>query len=142
MEDLNKVEQFNSPTSASESRECKVITEALFSQHQFNGITFSEQVSSCLSNNGTRSDIIDRDQNRSLLSKDKLNSSELLLPSNHNSSETLRFQGEADPMWRSFKAAVRSVSRTKESIVRATRLALDCAKHGMCHEVSFLCLLL
>jgi hypothetical protein len=36
---------------------------------------------------------------------------------------------------RAFEACVGTLTRTKESISRATRLALDCAKHGIAGEV-------
>ena len=42
---------------------------------------------------------------------------------------------EANSARRAFEAFVGTLTRTKESISRATRLALDCAKHGIAGEV-------
>lgn len=42
---------------------------------------------------------------------------------------------EAHSSRRAFEACVGTLTRTKESISRATRLALDCAKHGIAGEV-------
>jgi len=42
---------------------------------------------------------------------------------------------EANSSRRAFEAFVGTLTRTKESISRATRLALDCAKHGIAGEV-------
>uniref|UniRef100_A0A7N0RDM7 PWWP domain-containing protein n=1 Tax=Kalanchoe fedtschenkoi TaxID=63787 RepID=A0A7N0RDM7_KALFE len=39
-----------------------------------------------------------------------------------------------------FEGMIETLSRTKESIGRATRLAIDCAKYGIANEVSVLCL--
>lgn len=43
---------------------------------------------------------------------------------------------EANAAWRSFETVLGALSRTKESIGRATRLAIDCAKYGIVGEVS------
>ncbi|KAJ8622633.1 hypothetical protein MRB53_031162 [Persea americana] len=42
---------------------------------------------------------------------------------------------EANAAWRSFETVLGALSRTKESIGRATRLAIDCAKYGIVGEV-------
>ncbi|XP_058077802.1 protein HUA2-LIKE 2-like [Magnolia sinica] len=44
-------------------------------------------------------------------------------------------QAEANVVWKSFEAVLGTLSRTKESIGRATRLAIDCAKYGIAGEV-------
>lgn len=44
-------------------------------------------------------------------------------------------RNEANSSRRAFEAFVGTLTRTKESISRATRLALDCAKHGIAGEV-------
>lgn len=44
-------------------------------------------------------------------------------------------RNEAHSSRRAFEACVGTLTRTKESISRATRLALDCAKHGIAGEV-------
>ncbi|TKW36225.1 hypothetical protein SEVIR_2G426600v4 [Setaria viridis] len=57
--------------------------------------------------------------------------------------DNLQFKGlnklagrnEANSSRRAFEAFVGTLTRTKESISRATRLALDCAKHGIAGEV-------
>lgn len=41
-----------------------------------------------------------------------------------------------------FEGMIETLSRTKESIGRATRLAIDCAKYGIANEVSFIILML
>ena len=41
-----------------------------------------------------------------------------------------------------FEGMIETLSRTKESIGRATRLAIDCAKYGIANEVCFIILLL
>lgn len=41
-----------------------------------------------------------------------------------------------------FEGMIETLSRTKESIGRATRLAIDCAKYGIANEVSSIILLL
>ncbi|CAN6185412.1 unnamed protein product, partial [Urochloa humidicola] len=46
-----------------------------------------------------------------------------------------KLAGEANSSRRAFEAFVGTLTRTKESISRATRLALDCAKHGIAGEV-------
>ncbi|KAJ1292197.1 hypothetical protein BS78_02G373400 [Paspalum vaginatum] len=47
----------------------------------------------------------------------------------------LACRNEANSSRRAFEAFVGTLTRTKESISRATRLALDCAKHGIAGEV-------
>jgi hypothetical protein len=37
-----------------------------------------------------------------------------------------------------FEGMIETLSRTKESIGRATRLAIDCAKYGIANEVGLL----
>ncbi|KAJ6798963.1 protein HUA2-LIKE 2 [Iris pallida] len=46
----------------------------------------------------------------------------------------LTLQGEANVARRSFEALLCTLSRTKESIGRATRVAIDCAKYGIAAE--------
>lgn len=46
---------------------------------------------------------------------------------------------EANAAWRSFETVLGTLSRTKESIGRATRMAIDCAKYGIIGEVSLYC---
>lgn len=45
---------------------------------------------------------------------------------------------EANAARRSFEALLCTLSRTKDSIGRATRVAIDCAKHGIAREVGLL----
>ncbi|CAL9055237.1 unnamed protein product [Musa banksii] len=42
---------------------------------------------------------------------------------------------EANAAWKTFEALLCTLTRTKESIGRATRLAIDCAKYGLAAEV-------
>lgn len=57
------------------------------------------------------------------------------------STERQKFLGkwndtpEANAVWKSFKAVLETLSRTKDSIGRATRVAMDCAKYGIAGEV-------
>jgi len=43
---------------------------------------------------------------------------------------------EANVARRSFEALLSTLFRTKDSIGRATRVAIDCAKYGIAREVS------
>lgn len=47
---------------------------------------------------------------------------------------------EANAVWKSFESVLETLSRTKESIGRATRLAIDCARYGIAGEVSLFCI--
>lgn len=52
-----------------------------------------------------------------------------------NGLNKLAGRNEANSSRRAFEVFVGTLTRTKESISRATRLALDCAKHGIAGEV-------
>lgn len=64
-------------------------------------------------------------------------------PTTSSSSQRQKSSGkwaniEANSVRKSFECMLGTLSRAKESIGRATRLAIDCAKHGIAAEVGML----
>jgi hypothetical protein len=53
----------------------------------------------------------------------------------HNDVKTIAGSSEASAARKAFEAFVGTLTRTKENIARATRLAIECAKHGIAREV-------
>jgi hypothetical protein len=49
--------------------------------------------------------------------------------------KTIAGSSEASAARKAFEAFVGTLTRTKENIARATRLAIECAKHGIAREV-------
>lgn len=52
----------------------------------------------------------------------------------HNDVKTIAGSSEASAARKAFEAFVGTLTRTKENIARATRLAIECAKHGIARE--------
>lgn len=55
----------------------------------------------------------------------------------HTAGGSLSGGTEAAVARDAFEGMIETLSRTKESIGRATRLAIDCAKYGIANEVSY-----
>ncbi|XP_068662450.1 protein HUA2-LIKE 3-like [Aristolochia californica] len=119
----------STPDSASDD---KVISDVVSSGLQTHVVAFSEQMSISSPLNDDRTPLADQQQKNSLHKMDELKHDLLQVDWKKPMS---KLGHEANAVLKSFEDVVGTLTRTKESIGRATCLALDCAKYGLASEV-------